>query len=315
MEIEIMNPIDDYIGELKLLGRSTAYIKSTGYALDKFKKSCNGKGILQADEDTIKTFIQDMRDQKLTDRTLTDYIRSIERFYSFVVATQKYGISFNPVKRLSKRLNHKRQQTKRPIKTIEEIGKLIKGVHNPRDRAIIVLLPKTAIRNGELVALDIDDIDFENETLTVNKHIGDHETNEIVKGRKNGNETLIPLDDETIRALKFYLMMRPKTKNKALFISHTGNRLYAQDIIRIVKEWSIKTKISFETTDIDKKIVPHFFRAWATYTLQINGCNPAVIDAIRGDVASTIRGFYVNQVLPFEVIRREYLKAVPKFGI
>lgn len=310
-----MNPVNDYLSELKLLGRSTAYIKSTGYALDKFKKSCNGKGILQADEDTIKTFIQDMRNQTLTDRTLTDYIRSIERFYSFVVDTQKYGISFNPVKRLSKRLNHKRQQTKRPIKTTEEISKFVKGIHNPRDRAICVLLPKTAIRNGELVALDIDDIDFDNETLNVNKHVGDHETNTIVKGRKNGNETVIPLDDETIRALRFYLISRPKSKNKALFISHTGNRLYAQDIIRIVKEWSIKTKISIDTTDISKKIVPHFFRAWTTYNLQINGCNPAVIDAIRGDVASTIRAFYVNQVLPFDVIRKEYLRTVPKFGI
>lgn len=89
------------------------------------------------------------------------------------------------------------------------------------------------MRNGELVALNIEDIDFDNETLTVDKHIGDHE-NTIVKGRKNGNESLIPLDDETIRALKFYLMARPKTKTKALFISHNGNRLYAVDIIRIV---------------------------------------------------------------------------------
>jgi site-specific recombinase XerD len=315
VEVKIMNPISDYLSELKLLGRSSAYIKSTGYAMDKFQKSCNGKGILKVNEDTIKTFIHDMRDQQLADRTLTDYVRAIDRFYSYVVDTQKYGLTFNPVKRLSKRLNHKRQQTKRPIKTLDEIAKLIKGIYNPRDRAIIVLLAKTAIRNGELVALNIEDIDFDNETLTVNKHIGDHETNTIVKGRKNGNESLIPLDDETIRALKFYLMSRPKTRNKALFISHTGNRLYAQDIIRIVREWSIKTKISIETTDIDKKIVPHFFRAWATYTLQINGCNPAVIDAIRGDVASTIRAFYVNQVLPFEVIRKEYLKAVAKFGI
>jgi site-specific recombinase XerD len=315
VEVKNMNPIDDYIGELKLLGRSTAYIKSTGYALDKFKKSCNGKGVLQVDEDTIKTFIQDMRDQKLADRTLTDYIRSIERFYSFVVETQKYGISFNPVKRLSKRLNHKRQQTKRPIKTIDEISKLIKGIHNPRDRAICVLLPKTAIRNGELVALDISDIDFDKETLNVNKHVGDHETNTIAKGRKNGNETLIPLDDETIRALRFYLISRPKSKSNALFISHTGNRLYAQDIIRIVKEWSVKTKTSIETTDIDKKIVPHFFRAWATYTLQINGLNPSIIDYIRGDVATSIRGFYFNQVLSFEVIKKEYLRTVPKFGI
>jgi integrase len=135
---------------------------------------------------------------------------------------------------LSKRLNNKRQQTKRPIKTIEEIAKFIKGIHTPRDRAIVILLAKTAIRNGELVALNVEDIDFDKETININKHIADHTTNTIKKGRKNGVETLIPLDDETLRALKFYLMTRKNNINEGLFISNNGNRLYAQDIIRIV---------------------------------------------------------------------------------
>lgn len=310
-----MNPVNDYIVELKLFGRTIGYIKSVNYALKKFQDSCNGKDILKVDEDIIKIFIQDMRDQKLADRTLLEIVRAIERFYSFVIESRKYGLLDNPVSRIVKRLNHKKFQTKRPIKSIEEISKFIKNVHNPRDRAIIIVLAKTAIRNGELTALDIEDIDFDNEVLTIDKHVSNLSSNTIIKGRKNGNETRIPLDDETLRALKFYLISRSKTQNNALFISHNGIRLYEHDISRIVKDWSIKTKTGKDTKETDKKIVPHFFRAWATYTLQINGCNPAVIDAIRGDVASSIRAFYVNQVLPFEVIKKEYLRTVPKFGI
>lgn len=310
-----MNPIDDYVSELKLFGRSQAYIKSVSYTLKKFQESCNGKGVLEIDEDAIKTFIQYLRDQQLAERTLTEQVRAIERFYAFIIETKKYGLMDNPVKRIAKRMNHKKQQTKRPIKTIEEVAKFIKSIHNPRDRAIVILLAKTGVRNGELTALNIEDIDFDNETLTINKHVNNVSSNTIAKGRKNGNETLMPLDDETIRALKFYLTSRPKSKTNALFISHNGIRLYEHDISRIVKEWSIKSNFGIDTNETDKKIVPHFFRAWTTYMLQINGCNPVVIDAIRGDVASTIRTFYANQVLPFEVIRKEYLKAVPKFGI
>jgi|SRR5659263_22462 len=310
-----MNPVNDYIAELKLFGRTIGYIKSINYALKKFQDSCKGKDILKVDEDSIKIFIQDLRDQKLADRTLLEVVRAVERFYSYVIESKKYGLLDNPVSRIVKRLNHKKFQTKRPIKSIEEISKFIKNVHNPRDRAIIIVLAKTAIRNGELTALDIEDIDFDNEVLTIDKHVSNLSSNIIVKGRKNGNETRIPLDDETLRALKFYLISRPKTKNNALFISHNGIRLYEHDISRIVKDWSIKTKTGIDTKETDKKIVPHFFRAWATYTLQINGCNPAVIDAIRGDVASSIRAFYVNQVLPFEIIKKEYLRTVPKFGI
>lgn len=310
-----MNPTDEYLTELELLGKAKSYIKSVKYTLKKFQESCNDNGILTVNEDDIKKFIKDMRDQQLNDKTLINYVKAVERFYDYAIESKKYGLTDNPVKRLSKRLNNKRQQTKRPIKTIEEITKFIKAIRNPRDRAIIILLAKTGIRNGELVALDIQDIDFGNETLAVNKHINDTSTNTTAKGRKNGNESILPLDDETIRALKFYLATRPKVKSDALFVSQNGNRLYETDISRIVKEWSIKTKICIETNDTDKKIIPHYFRAWIAYNLQINGCNPAVIDAIRGDTASTIRAFYVNQVLPFEVIKKEYLKAVPKFGI
>lgn len=309
------NPIEDYLNELKDLGRTINTLKASKQILKIFQKSCNDKNILEVNEDDIKKFIRDRRDQDISNTTLIYHVKTIERFYSFVVDTQKYGITFNPVKRLSKRLGNKKQQTKRPIKTLEEISLFIRNIHNPRDRAIVVLLSKTAIRNGELVALDIEDIDFDNEIITINKHITDINSNSVGKGRKNGNETTIPMDDELIRTFKFYLMARPKTNNKALFISNTGNRLYHTDIVRIVKEWSVKNKLSIESTDTAKKIVPHFFRAWCTYTLSINGCNPSIIDYIRGDIANSIRGFYFNQVLPFEVVKKEYLKTVPKFGI
>ncbi len=315
MEAEIMNPIDDYMDELDLTGKKPNTMKNIKVALKKFRESCNDKGILEIDEDDVKKFIRDMKDQKINEFTLLNHLRCVNRFYSFVIESQKYGLKFNPVSRLSRRFSKKRPQTKRPIKTVEDIAKFIRNIHNPRDRAIVVLFAKTGIRNGELVALNIEDIDFDNETLTVDKHVGDN-NNKILEGRKNGNESTIPLDEETIRTLKFYLMTRPETENNALFISHVENvRLYVQDVSRIVKDWSIKLGMCKKSNDTDKKIVPHFFRAWATFMLQINGCNPVVIDAIRGDVASTMRAFYVNQVLPFDVIKKEYLKAVPKFGI
>ena len=59
----------------------------------------------------------------------------------------------------------------------------------------------------------------------------------------------------------------------------------------------------------------HWFRAFPTYELSVNGCNPIVIAAIRGDRAAKIEDFYVLQVLGFENIREEYLKAVTVFGI
>ena len=54
----------------------------------------------------------------------------------------------------------------------------------------------------------------------------------------------------------------------------------------------------------------HRFRAFLTYELPVNGCNPVVIATIRGDRAAKMQDFYTMQVLGFEKIREEYLKAV-----
>ena len=52
-----------------------------------------------------------------------------------------------------------------------------------------------------------------------------------------------------------------------------------------------------------------------TYELSINGCNPVVVTSIRGDMAAKIQDFYTMQMLGFDKIRGEYLKAAPQFGI
>lgn len=312
-----MNPFEDYISELSLFGRSQNYLTYTNYALKKYSKSLKGKNPIKATEEDFKLYITELRGQGLAEQTLVNNIKAIERFYDYVVESRKYELKSNPTTRISNKINLKKHQTRRPEKTIEEIGNFIKSIHNVRDRAIVVLLAKTGIRNGELVALDVSDVDFANETVSICKHITDQEKNTVGKHRKNGNDTIIPIDEETIRALKSYLVSRPvfKTNNQSLFLSYRGERLFIQNVGKIVKGWSIKNGLGLDTNDTDKKIVPHFFRAFLTYNLALNGCNPSIIDNIRGDVATNIRNFYTNQVLPFDFVKREFLRCVPKFGI
>jgi len=112
---------------------------------------------------------------------------------------------YNPVSRISKQLPRPSKQTQRPIKSLEEISKMIRSIFHVRDRTIVVLLAKTGIRAGELSALDVDDANFENRTLRVNKRIGNYFDLTIASGRKNKVESMIPLDDEALKAVKVYL--------------------------------------------------------------------------------------------------------------
>jgi len=198
---------------------------------------------------------------------------------------------------------------------VKDISKMIRSIFHVRDRTIVVLLAKTGIRAGEMSALDVEDVNFESRALRVNKRIGNYFDLTIASGRKNKVDSMIPIDDETLRALRVHLAIRQPCSTRALFISDRGNRMFLADIDKMVKNWAIKTGTCKDSNRTDEKITPHFFRAWITYQLQINGCNPIVIDAMRGDKASNMRTFYANQVLPFEEVRREYERTVPKLGI
>ncbi len=179
-----------------------------------------------------------------------------------------------------------------------------------------MLLAKAGIREGELVALDLADGDTEKGIMMINKHINKI-TNKIMDGRKNREHTTIPLDDETIRALKSWIMVRPKTTSKALFVSCGGLRLSVRDVNYIIDRWVERTGIHNNGNGggVENRITPQYFRAWFTRMMQRNGCDPDVLDYIRGDKAASMRNYYDRQVLDFDEIQRVYLKSVPNFGI
>lgn len=316
-----MSAAKDFLEELELFGKSWNYIYSTKATLRDFARSCIGENATEFDvpvdvtEDDIKKWLKDMMDRGLCEKSRVKDVSKLHRFFVFLTESPKYNLKYNPVSRISKQLPKPSKQTQRPIKSLEEISKMIRSIFHVRDRTIVILLAKTGIRAGELSALDINDVDFVNRILRVNKRIGNYFDLTIASGRKNKVESLIPLDDETLRSLKVYMAIRQSCSTKALFISDRGNRMFLADIDKIVKNWAIKTGTCKDSNRTDEKITPHFFRAWITYQLQISGCNPIVIDAIRGDKAYNMRIFYANQVLPFEEIRREYERTVPKFGI
>lgn len=288
------------------------------YVLNQFNVLCdqNKVDILKANEDTLYLFVERLEQEKKAESTLNLYVKSIVRFYDYIVDSEKYDLAKNPMKSYSKQAKFKNSNHSRPFKNVQEISQFVRKIHHPRDRAIIILFAKTGIRNGELVALDMDDLDLDENILTINKHVDDKAKNTITSGRKNGNISIIPIDDETKRALQFYLAIRLSTNNeKALFTTYTGKRMYENDISKLVKKWTLKTGLCDKSNDFDKKIVPHYFRGWLTFQLQINGCNPYVIDKIRGDKPKNMRDYYSHQFEDIDYIREEYLRTVPQFGI
>jgi integrase len=96
-----------------------------------------------------------------------------------------------------------------------------------RDRAVLLLLATTGIRNGELRALQLQDIDWRAGEVFLRR----------TKGKR---DRVVPLLDETGAALADYILRaRPKINSPYLFLSFTppgGPFKLAASISRIVRK-------------------------------------------------------------------------------
>lgn len=115
-----------------------------------------------------------------------------------------------------------------------------------RDIAILTLLLGTGIRVSECVGLDIGDVDFKNNGITVT--------------RKGGNQMVVYFGDEIEKALRTYLETTRKAVTplpgyeNALFLSTQKRRMGVQAVENMVKKYS-------RQVTPNKKITPHKLRS------------------------------------------------------
>lgn len=112
-----------------------------------------------------------------------------------------------------------------------------------RDLAIVTLLLGTGIRISECVGLDIDDLDFKNNSFTVT--------------RKGGNRKILYFPEEVCDTLRRYLeedRLAVETDSAALFLSLRKQRITVRAVEKLVKKYSkLITPL--------KKITPHKLRS------------------------------------------------------
>ena len=129
----------------------------------------------------------------------------------------------------------------------------VDSLHGKRDRVVMTLLYKSALRVGELAAINVADIDFERGCMTVHG-----------KGRK---ERDMPLDADMAALIREWLLVRKAyagaTRCSALFLSQKGHRL----AVRTIQDNFKKLIDSLPRFSI-KRVTPHALRhAFASHSL------------------------------------------------
>lgn len=157
-----------------------------------------------------------------------------------------------------------------------------------RDSAILEVLYATGIRVAELVGLDLDDIDFDRNLISV-----------IGKGNK---ERMVPIGIPAIKSLQIYLeLSRPKLITKdskaALFLGVRGKRIDQ----RVVRAMVQQVLVENDLTDIG----PHGFRHSAATHLIEGGADIRSVQELLGHASLVTTQRYTH-------VASERLKAVYK---
>ena len=154
----------------------------------------------QVNTEDVRKYLIDYQKINNCGKTTVDNIRrNISSFFSWL--EEEDYILKSPMRRIHK---IKTQKTVKNIISDEEIEKLRDNCKNIRDTAMIDLLYSTGIRVGELVKLNIEDIDFSER--------------ECVVFGKGDKERRVYFDAKSKIHLKNYIESR-KDNNPALFVT------------------------------------------------------------------------------------------------
>ncbi|MGQ9609335.1 MAG: tyrosine recombinase XerC [bacterium] len=243
---------------------------------------------------TIRSYLADLQGRQLARSTILRKLSSLRSFFKYLY--RRGYVKADPTSNLS---SPKLQRKLPDFLELFEVELLLSAPNTNttigiRDLAIMELLYSTGMRVGELLSLDLNDLDI---------------TNAIVKVRGKGRkERIIPVGRTAIKAIKHYLEIRHELASDkhspALFLSERGNRMPGSASVRRRIEKYAKE------AGIKKKITPHTLRhTFATHMLNA-GADLRSVQEMLGHVNLSTTQIYTH--LTAERLKKVYEKAHPR---
>lgn len=167
-----------------------------------------------------------------------------------------------------------------------------KNVLEARNKALLELLYATGIRVGELVGINVEDVNFAERLIRVRG-----------KGKK---ERLLPFGRKAEESLLSYyhlkgLINKGKIAEKPLFLNYQGQRLSCRSVERIVDKYLRRAALR-------RKISPHSLRHSFASHLLSRGADLRVIQELLGHVslATTQKYTHINLRQLLDVYRKSH---------
>lgn len=189
--------------------------------------------------------------------TINNVLVAVRRFYRLLLESD--ALPYDPSRRLG--LLRKPQRLPPPVLTSEEVAKLLDSIEpgtplGGRDRAFFELMYSTGARIGEMVAMEVGDVDFEEKLAR------------ICKG-KGGKQRTVPVGAVAAAYLDNYLRwVRPgfcrsaHVAPRSLWLTPSGSPLCDYTV-------RIRLRRYLRALGLQKRLTPHGLRhACATHLLE-----------------------------------------------
>ncbi|MHC4423462.1 MAG: tyrosine recombinase XerC [Planctomycetota bacterium] len=267
---------------------ATAVATHTGTKLDQL--------FISVDVNTVRAYLAFLNERQYSRATVARKLGTLRSFYKFLVKRNK--ISSNPLMAV----RTPKQEKKLPrfleyeeVKTLLETPPMDSWL-GARDRAILETLYSTGIRVSELVALNMDDVDFLGEVVRVRG-----------KGKK---ERIAPISSSALQVIQHYMEFRNKRAqsnsnfdSKVLFVNKHGRRLSTRSVRRKMDKY-------LKMAGLDPGISPHTLRhSFATHMLN-NGADLRSVQELLGHQSLSTTQVYTH--LTTGKLKEVYQNAHPR---
>lgn len=256
--------------------------------------------VSEIDHLTIREWLAELHGENRKKTSIARKLASLRTFFQFLV---REGIlETNPAKLVAT------PRVERKLPTHLSMEDAVRFIETPdlntdlgrRDRAILEFLYATGMRVGELVNLNLKDIDFREKLVRVTG--------------KRKKQRILPFGEPAAQALMYYLKeTRPVFLNncppaerddQAVFLNYQGTRITTRSVGRMVDKY-IKL-----CAEINPNISPHSLRhSFATHLLD-SGADLRDIQELLGHARLSTTQIYTQ--VSMEKLIEEYDRAHPK---
>jgi integrase/recombinase XerC len=238
----------------------------------------------------IRSYLAYLARKKLRRSSIARHLSALRSFFKYLMREEL--VPANPARAVA---TPRREKHLPAVLQASDVAVLLEApdLSTPlgvRDRAWLELMYASGLRIGELVGIDLDDIELRAR---------------LVKVRGKGSkERIVPFGSKAQDAIHAYLDVRDAAEQDALFVNYRGERITARSVRRLfngyVRSASLRTGVS-----------PHTLRhSFATHLLNA-GADLRAIQELLGhaSLSTTQKYTHLNDWQLIEVYKKSHPRA------